>query len=456
MFPQSESPPAPVRSGTRHTRRVATASFVGTAIEIYDFNIYGLTAALIFGPQFFPTFSPVAGTLAAFVTFGAGFIARPLGSVVLSHLGDRVGRKSTLVASLVIMGAATFLTGLLPTYAVIGVWAPVLLVVLRLVQGFAVGGEWGGAVVLGVEHAPTHRRAFFGSFTQMGNPVGIVLASLTFVLLTTYLPADVFSSWGWRIPFLASIVLIGIGMWVRLGVAESPDFTAVQRSGAISRSPVWDLITTNWREMLRGGLSSTAAPTLGYLMFVYMLAYSRQALGLPPTYVLWLTVAAGVAWIPLVLVTARLADHIGRKPVLLGGLIGIVVWSLPFFALVNTGSLAAMIVAYLGGVIAVSFATGAQAAFIAELFPAPVRYSGTSMAYQLGSILGGGVAPIVFALLYARSGSSTPIAGYLLATAALSLVATVVLFTRGSARNGGTASTRPEPTPAVEGTADAH
>ena len=254
-------------------QQVLGASLVGTAIEWYDFFIYGSAAALIFGPQFFPTDDPLSGTLAAFASFAVGFLARPLGGLLMGHFGDRVGRKSMLLFSMLLMGAATVAIGLLPNYATIGIWAPILLVALRLLQGIGVGGEWGGAVLMAVEYSPTKRRAFYGSFPQMGLPIGIIGANVVFVIVTNILAPEVFEAWGWRVPFLFSAVLILIALWMRLRIEDSPAFKAVKRDNREVKAPILDLFRNHTGTVLLAGIVSIAAPAIGYLYSVYMLSY---------------------------------------------------------------------------------------------------------------------------------------------------------------------------------------
>jgi metabolite-proton symporter len=429
---------------TAEQKRVLAASFLGTTVEWYDFFIYGSAAALVFGPQFFPSLSAAAGTLAAFSTFAVGFIARPLGGLIAGHIGDRRGRKSVLVASLLAMGTATVLIGLLPTYAQIGIWAPIGLVVLRLVQGLGVGAEWGGAVLMAVEHAPPRRRAFYGSFPQMGVPAGIILSSVAFLVLNATLSTEQFASWGWRIPFLLSAVLILIGLLVRLSIHESPLFADAVATRRQSRRPLVQVVMQHPRALLVGTGATVAATALGYLVLVYMLAYGTTALKLSRSTMLSLTLAAAVVWLVGIAASALLADRIGRKGVFLIGAALAAVWALPFFLLVDSTHIVAMIIAFVVAAVAVAAMAGPQAALIADMFPVTVRYSGASIAYQAGSVLGGGLAPIIATALYASTASSTSVALYAMATALVSLVA-VIFMPRdghGDARRPDTA--RPE------------
>lgn len=409
------------------TRQVARASFIGTTIEWYDFFIYATAAALVLGKQFFPTTSTLASTLAAYTTLAVGFIARPLGGLVIGHFGDRVGRKQLLVLSLLIMGSATFLIGLLPNYATIGVWAPILLVVLRFAQGFGVGGEWGGAVLMAVETAPAKRRTFHGSFPQMGLPAGIIVSNVVFLIIGQLVSPDSFLSWGWRIPFLLSAVLVIYGLVIRLKVMESPMFANAKAKGEVVKAPLAEVLKTQPRTLLLASASSIAAPALGYLVLVYMLGYGKAVLGKSQNTMLTLIIIGSVIWLIVICASAALADRVGRKPVFLAAAVLTTGWAFPFFLLVNTRSFPLMAVAFIVGAAGIAGMAGPQAALVAELLPANVRYSGSSIAYQVGSVVGGAVAPIVATALYAAYGSSSPIALYMTAMGLISLLAIAAL-----------------------------
>src|SRR5688572_4975137 len=314
-------------------RRVAIASAIGTTIEWYDFFIYGTAAATVFGPQFFPQVSELAGTLASFATFGIGFIARPLGGVVMGHYGDRLGRKFMLVWSLLLMGVATLAIGLLPTYAQIGAWAPVLLVVLRFVQGFALGGEWGGAVLMSVEHAPEGRRGLFGSVVALGLPAGIILSNLVFLIASTAVPQEQFAAWAWRIPFVASAVLVAVGLWVRLGVAESPVFANAMRTHGARRMPLVDVMRSHATPVLLSAGTYLSISTLGYIVLVYFVTYATRQLGLALPVTLTLVLVSAVVFAISIALFARWSDVVGRRRLLRGGLAGLILWSLVFFPL---------------------------------------------------------------------------------------------------------------------------
>ena len=402
-------------------RLVALASLVGTAIEWYDFYLYGTAAALIFNRLYFPTFDPLTGTLAAFGTYAAGFLARPIGGIIIGHYGDRVGRKSMLVLTLVIMGLATFGIGLLPTYAQIGPWAAVGLVTLRLAQGFGVGGEWGGAVLMAVEHAPPGSRGFYGSWPQMGVPAGLLLSSLAFVLLSR-LPEDQFLSWGWRLPFLLSIVLVGVGLVIRLRILETPAFLKVKESGAESRLPIVDLLRTHRREVLLAIGARLVENGAFYIYSVFLLVYGTQKVGLDRQTLLTGILLGAVCLLAAVPVCGWLSDRLGRRPVYLFGACFTAVWAYPLFRLVDTGSTPLV---WLAVVVALVFGHapmyGPQAAFFAELFGSRVRYSGASLGSQLASVLAGGLSPFIATALlpYGRGA----LAAYIIGMAIVTIIA---------------------------------
>ncbi|WP_235878414.1 MFS transporter [Saccharopolyspora karakumensis] len=401
--------------------KVASASFVGTAIEWYDYFIYGMAAGIVFGPLFFPAFSPTAGTLAAFATFSVGFLARPLGGVVMGHFGDKIGRKSMLVTSLLLMGLATAGVGLLPTYETIGVWAPILLVALRFVQGIGVGGEWGGAVLMAVEHAPPEKRCFYGSFPQMGVPGGLLLANVVFLTATGVFPGDAFTAWGWRIPFLLSALLVVVGLAIRFSVDESPEFTKVKDEGNDERLPLITVLREHPRQVLLAAGGFLGNNTIGYLFMAYLLSYGTKTLGLSRTTMLTTTLIGAAAWLVVIPWASRLADRHGREKVLLLGSCGLSAWMFALFPLVDTANATLIIVAVLGAAFFLGVTYGPLAALISDLFATRVRYSGASLGYQIGSILGGGIAPTLATALYATTGSSTPVTAYLVAVSLLSL-----------------------------------
>lgn len=413
----------------KERRRVLGASLLGTAVEWYDFFIYGSAAALIFGPQFFPTEDPLAGTLAAFATFAVGFIARPLGGVIMGHYGDRIGRKSMLMFSMMLMGIATVGIGLLPNYAAIGMWAPILLVLLRLLQGVGVGGEWGGAVLMAVEYSPSNKRALYGAFPQMGLPIGIIASNMVFIVVTNIMAPEMFQAWGWRIPFLFSAVLVGIALWIRLRVEDSPAFKKVQSKDEVAKAPLVDLLKNHLGTVLLAGTICIAPPALGYLYSVWMLSH-RENLGtdgISQNLMLALIIWGAVCHLITVALGAVLADKFTQKRIFLWGAGLLAVFAFPFFWLVDTGAWYNIAIAFALMLLAQSLMAGPQAALVAELFPAEVRYSGASVAYQIGSILGGGFMPLIATSLYAAFNDSWPIATYMFLLAAVSFIAMAVL-----------------------------
>jgi metabolite-proton symporter len=413
----------PSEFGPPGMAKIAGASFMGTAVEWYDFFVYGNAAALIFGAKFFPSLSPLAGSLAAFSTFTVGFLARPLGGVFMGHFGDQIGRKSMLVASLMIMGVATFLIGLLPTYAQIGVWAPILLVALRFIQGLGVGGEWGGAVLIAVEHAPSHRRGFYGSFPQMGVPAGIILSNLVFLSLSKFLTREQFDSWGWRVPFLLSGALVAVGLYVRFQLEDSPMFNKVTQTRDYARIPIAELLHRHWRKVLLASLAFIASTTVGYIVLVYVLSYGTTTLGMSRNSVILMVLLASVLQLVMIPALSALSDRLGRRRVFMTGAIASAAWAVPFFMLLDTRDPWLMLLSLSVAVTFVSAMYGPQGAIAAELFPTLVRYSGASVACQISSILGGGLAPTVAVALFAATGNSLSIAIYVAGVCVVSFIA---------------------------------
>jgi metabolite-proton symporter len=410
-------------SDPRTVRKVVLASFIGTTIEWYDFFLYGTAAALVFNRLFFPTVDPLVGTLSSFGTFAVGFIARPFGGIIFGHFGDRVGRKAMLVYSLVIMGAATFLIGLLPTHGSIGLWAPALLVLLRTAQGIGVGGEWGGAVLMAVEHAPPHRRGFAGSWPQMGVPAGLLLSTIVFSLFTTALTEDQFLTWGWRIPFLLSALLIAVGVFIRLNVVESPAFIEIVQSQGREARPLVVAVRDYRRNVLLAMGMRVAENGIFYVYTVFVLTYGPGELGLPRDTMLWgvsLAALGGLVAIPLY---GALSDCIGRRPVYLFGAIFSLVFAFPFFWLLDTRSTGIIWLAIVVGVaVGHNAMYGPQAAYFSELFGAGVRYSGASLGYQLASVLSGAPAPFIATALLASVGRDA-VAVYIMLLSAVTVVA---------------------------------
>ncbi|MFC9908339.1 MFS transporter [Streptomyces sp. NPDC127197] len=399
--------------------RLAAASLAGTAIEFYDFFVYGTAAALVLGPLFFPTFSPVAGTLAAFATFGVGFVARPLGSVLFGHIGDRHGRRPVLVASLLLTGASTVAVGCVPTYDTIGVAAPLMLLVLRFLQGLGLGGEWGGAVLLTVEHAPADRRGLWSSFPQVGPALGFLLANGVVLGLSATLSDAEFAAWGWRVPFWAAGVLALVGLWLRSSLAESPRFLEIDDP---ARVPLAEVVHDHWRLLLltAGGLS------IGYAIFyavtTWSLAYATERLGVSRSVMLTCIMGAVVVKGSLTPLMALLGDRYGRRPLCLIGCAAAALWMFPMVALLATGAPLPMFLGFVGAMLAFITMFAVIAAYLPELYEPRVRCTGAAVGYNLGGVLGGALTPIVATAL-AEQGGRVPwgVAAYLTTIALLSL-----------------------------------
>jgi metabolite-proton symporter len=417
-------PGAPASGLTPAMRRQAVfASAIGTTVEWYDFLLYGTAAALVFNKVFFPKSDPLTGTMLAFATYAVGFLARPLGGVVFGHYGDRIGRKLLLVLSLLIMGGTTVLIGLLPTFDQVGIWAPIMLVTLRLVQGFGLGGEWGGAVLMAVEHGEDRHRGLWGGLTQAGGSVGNFLATGILALAAALLsPAD-FLAWGWRIPFLASAILIGIGWWARATLNEGPVFRqALAVADGAHRSPVLTTLRTRpWQVVLGGGLKFGENVSY-YLMTTFGLTYLTQMLKVPRGVALvGMLVGAAVAFTTMPLWSA-LSDRVGRRRVYAFGAGGLILWAFAYYPILATRSPGLIVADLVVAMLLHSAMNGPQAAFIAEMFPTRIRYSGASLCYQVTTIVGGSWAPIVSVLLFQHFRSTVPISAYLALSCTVSLV----------------------------------
>jgi len=409
-------------SGTS-IRKVVIASSIGTAVEWYDFFLYGTASALIFGRLFFPNFDPLTGTLASYGTFAVGFAARPIGGIICGHFGDRVGRKSTLVITLLIMGIGTFLIGLLPTYHQVGIWAPILLVLLRIAQGFGLGGQWGGAVLMAVEHAPHGKRGFYGSLPQVGLPAGLLLSTFVFGLVSS-LPEQALLSWGWRVAFLVSIVLVAVAIFVRLAVIEPPVFAAVKKTHTTAKIPVLEALRQHPKSVLLVMGARIAENGAFYLYSVFVLTYATlPSIGFPRSVALKAVSIAAFIQLFTIPVFGALSDRVGRRPVYLFGAIFTAAFAFPFFWLIETSRSELLV---LSVVLALSVGHAAmyapQASFVSELFGTRVRYSGLSLGYQLASVIAGGLSPIIATALFAKTGRSWPIALYLVAMAVITTV----------------------------------
>jgi metabolite-proton symporter len=397
---------------TRQTplRRVIMASLIGTTVEWYDFFLYGFAAPLVFAPLFFPSADPVSGTLLAFATFAVGFVARPIGGIVFGHFGDRIGRKRLLMLSLVLMGVSTLLIGLLPTYAQIGIWAPIALVVLRVVQGFAVGGEWGGAVLMAAEHGDSSRRGFWASWPQIGVPAGNLLA---IAALAAVQGGETFLAWGWRIPFLLSAVLIVVGWYIRSSVSESAAFEdALAEAEAPPKLPALDVLRERPKSVLLGAGLRVGENICYYVVTVVSLTFLVDFFHQTKQLALNALMIGAAVQLIAVPLFARLSDRIGRRPVYAFGAFGMAAWGFVFFPLLAGGSALGVTVALVVGLVLHGAMYGPQAAMIAELFPTRIRYSGASIAYQLTAIFAGSLAPIIAVWLYRAYGSALPVSIY--------------------------------------------
>jgi metabolite-proton symporter len=417
--------------------KVVGASLVGTTVEWYDFFLYGSAAALVFNTLFFPEFDPLVGTLLAFATYAVGFAARPIGGVIFGHFGDKVGRKQMLVITLMLMGGATFLIGLLPTYATIGIWAPILLIVLRLVQGFALGGEWGGAVLMAAEYGTPERRGYWASWPQAGAPAGNLLAVAVLALVSAFTTEQQFESWGWRIPFLLSAVLVGVGLWIRVSIEESPVFRAAREQSTKAEEapklPVVQVLRDYPREIILA-IGARLAENIGYYIFTaFALSYATQQLGVPQSTALNAALIASAIHFAAIPTMGALSDRFGRRPVYLLGAVGVGVWGFVFFRMYDSQS---FVLLALAGTIALVFhgaMYGPQASFFSELFSTQVRYSGLSVAGQVSSIVAGSLAPVIATALLIEYGSSVPISLYLAGAAVLTVIA--VVLSRETARS---------------------
>ena len=404
----------------RSPRKVIVASLLGTSLEWYDFFLYGTAAAVVFNKLFFPDVDPAVGTLLAFTTAAVGFVARPLGGIVFGHMGDRRGRKQVLVITLLTMGIATVLIGALPTYATIGIAAPVLLAVLRFVQGLGLGGEWGGAVLMTLEHGAPERRGLNSSWPQVGVPMGNLLAAGALGVLGAVLSEDAFLSWGWRIPFFLSGVLVLAGLWIRLTVAESPLFAEVERSGAKAKVPLLEVLRRHPRGLLIAMAARIGTDVAFYTFTVYSLVYITDTVGLPRSVGLTAVLVGSACQLVLIPLFGGLSDRFGRRPVYAVGAIAAAAWAFAFFPLLATGSTPVIVLAVVVALLTHAAMYGPQAAFIAELFPTRMRYSGASLAYQATSIFAGSLAPIIALYLLSRFNSWVPIAIYLAIAGAIS------------------------------------
>lgn len=448
---------SPDEHNEKNMRKVAGTALAGTSIEWYDFFIYGTAAALIFPTAFFPADMPATVALiASFSTFAVGFIARPLGGIIFGHYGDRVGRKRTLVVALLIMGGGTTLIGLLPTYETIGIFAPLLLILLRFVQGLAIGGQWGGAMLLVTESAPSNRRGYYGAFAQAGAPMGVILANLAFLAIGATMSDDAFLSWGWRLPFLASVILIGISMYVQLHLEETPAFKELeaiklrkQAEGSVKavsevvdpsevnldRSPVLEALRIYPKRIALAAGAFISIQVTFYILIAFVVAYgtNESGLGLPRSTMLSAVLIASVVQLAVQFQAASYSDRHGRRGVYLAGAALLGIWAFALFPLIDTGNLFLIVIAISGGLSFMAMQYGPQAAFYTELFSTQVRYSGASLGYQIGAILGGAFAPTIAVLLWKEFG--IVYVSVYIAIAALVTIGSVYMLTETSGKD---------------------
>ncbi len=411
----------------RHLRRAIVASTIGTAIEWYDFFLYSTVTGLVFAPLYFPNAAPLAGTLNAFGIYAVGFVARPIGAAIFGHYGDRLGRKSALIATLLLMGVATFLVALVPPYSSIGIWGAVILTVLRFVQGIGVGGEWGGSVLLAMEWARTNEhRGYIASWPQFGVPAGLFLANLA-VLAFSALSGPQFLVWGWRIPFLLSGVLVGVGLYIRIGILETPVFARLAAEKRIERAPVLEAIRRQPREILLTALCRMGEQAPFYILSAFVFAYGTGALHMARNFLLSALLTATVISFPMTPFAGHLSDRFGRKRIYMLGALATGLYGFLYFGLLDTRAPALVFLAIALSLLPHDLMYGPQAALIAESFAGSVRYSGASLGYQLSSIIAGGPAPLIATWLFSTYRSGRAIAVFIAVCAAISLVSTALL-----------------------------
>ncbi|MDI6023635.1 MFS transporter [Leucobacter sp. UT-8R-CII-1-4] len=408
-------------------RKIATASVIGTTVEWYDLFLFGTASALVFNQVFFPNLPPAVGTILAFLTFAAAYVARTLGAILFGHFGDRLGRKSMLLISLLTMGAATLAIGLVPDYNTIGLAAPFILLTLRIIQGLALGGEWGGAVLMTVEHAPEDKRGWYGSLVQVGVPFGTLLANVAFLIVTASVSQEALISWGWRVPFIASVLLVAVGIYIRLNIEETPSFQQVREQGAKAKLPFAYLMKHYWKQVILGGVATLSTGSTFTLMVASGMNYGTSEQGFSANLMLWVVLVACLLGLFLIPFFGKLSDKYGRKPIIAAGIAAEALLAFPFFWLINTGEVWAVFLAYGLMMIAFSANYGPIATFLAELFGSKVRYSGLSIAYMLSGLLGSAITPAVTVWLLDLTGQSDSIAWYIAAAAALSFIALFLL-----------------------------
>ncbi|KKX54724.1 MULTISPECIES: MFS transporter [Brevibacillus] len=408
----------------RLQNKALVASLVGSSIEWFDFFLYGTMASLVFNKLFFPSTDPTVGLLLSYLSFGLPFFIRPLGGIIFSHIGDKIGRKKTLVLTLSLMGGATVLIGLLPDYNAIGVWAPILLVTMRLIQGLGIGGEWGGALLLAVEYSGKGRRGFFGSIPQMGVPIGMLLGTLAVTVMSS-LPDEQFMSWGWRVPFILSAGLVFLGLWIRNGLDETPAFQAARESGNIAKVPIIDTFRYHWKSVLIAVGAKVVETGPFYIFSTFVIAYATGYLGYDRVTALNAVTIATLVTTIMIPYMGKLSDKLGRKPLYIGGTILIILYAFPYFYLLSLKSGVILTIATIIGLgILWAPVTAVLGTMFSEIFSTNVRYTGVTVGYQLGAALAGGTAPLIAtALLAAFDNSWVPVALYIVLTGVISLIA---------------------------------
>ncbi|OIK08300.1 MFS transporter [Bacillus sp. MUM 13] len=411
----------------KQVKKAAIASLVGTSIEWYDFFLYGTMAALVFPKLFFPASDSYIGVLQAFVTLFVGFLARPIGAIVFSNYGDRIGRKATLVTTLMLMGISSMLMGMIPTYESIGIFAPILLVVLRFIQGIGVGGEWGGSVVLSIEWSSKKRRGLMGSMTQLGVPIGGLISTFV-VSLCMFFTGDSFETWGWRIPFLLSLLLLTVGLFIRLGIKESPEFSKMKEEKREAKQPVLEVIKEHPAKIILAAFSRLSEQVPFYIYTTFIISYGTEQIHLDKQFLTNAVLLVSVAYLIIVPLSAHLSDKLGRKKMYLIGSFITFLFALPYFYLINTGEPNLVLLAIALSGIGPGMVYGPQAALIAESFPVHLRFSGSSLAYQSASIIGGGVAPMISVFLLHEFGSTVSISLYIMICSIIAISSVLLLF----------------------------
>ncbi|MDQ0841789.1 MFS transporter [Streptomyces sp. V1I6] len=437
-------------------RRVATAAALASAVEWYDYFVFGIAAALVLGDLYFPAGSSSAGVLAAFATFAVGFLARPVGGVIAGQLGDKRGRKPMLVLALTLMGIATAGIGLLPTYETIGIAAPVLLVLLRIVQGIAVGAQWGGAMLMATEYAPEGKRGLYGSLVQLGVPIGVVTANTVFLVAGSLTSESAFAAWGWRVPFFVGFLVLGLAWYIHAKVEETPEFRAAERALAEkekseTRSPLRTILRDHLGTVFLAGGSFAVNTATFYIIITGVLDYATRELDMKRSAVLAVSLGVSLTQLVLIPAAAALSDRIGRLRIYAAGAVGLLVWAVPMFLLIDTASLLWLAVGTFVTSCFLSIMYGPQAALFAELFSAEMRYTGASLGYQIAAVFGGGLAPFMMVLLLEATGTSMAVSGYIIGLAVIALISIKILASR-AAKAAAPASQAPS-SPA---TAEAH